>query len=123
MRQETNPKVAAGRFFNRMIAKTPLNCTELILWTALLCRPAKARFRSFVNLLCSDLNKLSRVQNVGGELISINAPSIQANCAPCSPRYWRGPMTEKNDLVVIVNLVPRNAIFAGSVGSQGPMFG
>src|SRR6266498_2823496 len=105
-----------------MIAKTPPNCTELILRSRTTGSPARTRFWNFVSLLCGHLKKLSSLQNVRGELIAINATSIQAYCVPGSPGHWRGPMTKKDDLVVIVNLVPGNATSAGSIGSQGPEF-
>ena len=72
-----------GHFLNKMIAQTPPKCTELILTGGL----AKTRSWGIVNPVCLDLDKLIGFHDVGGQLIAINATSIQANCVAGFPGH------------------------------------
>ena len=104
--------VATQHFLNRIMPETAPKCTELVLPGSL----AGTLFWRGVDLVSSYLNKLIGFNDVGCELVAIHATSIQSDGVPGSPRHWRRPVTVKDHLLIVVNLIPGSPVSIRPVG-------
>src|SRR5262245_2566233 len=79
--------------------------------------PAISRIVVYALRLHGD--ELVGFDNVGREVVAVDATSVQPNRFAAAAWFGGGPVTKQHDLLTMIDVIPRRAVLAFTIGTEG----